>query len=182
MEGRSVSNYSTGCPECGASRSEVRSASLDAVGHRIRHRRCYTCEGMFTTLEVAIPFSFSGADALKRERHSTEGPARRATDYFLVRRAERGNAWMIHMQYGLESNRCRRGLHVLEGDDVYVHPGGQRICKPCRRENSRARYANRMAKMPESLRAELREERRLESARRVEYRKEWMRRKREKAA
>lgn len=176
--GRVTANYSTVCPECGSSRSEVRSGSLDAVGHRIRLRRCFTCEEMFTTVEVAIPFSFSGADALKRERHGTDGHPRRATDYFMVQKTDRGNAWQIHMQYGRASNRCRKGLHVLEGDDVYVHPSGQRICKPCRRENSRERYANRMAKMPESLRAELREQRRVESAGRVEYRKEWMRRKR----
>lgn len=41
-------------------------------------------------------------------------------------------------------DRCRRG-HLLDGDNVYVDPSGQRTCLTCRRANDRARYARRRA-------------------------------------
>ena len=171
-------NYSPECPECGSPRSTVRSASLDSHNHRIRLRKCLTCHGMFTTLEVSIPFSFSAADALKRERHNTQGPSRGSTDSFDVTPGRSDSIWMIYLRKGERNNLCGRGLHELEGDNVYVHPSGQRICRPCRRATMRASYRNRIDKMPPVLRDELREQRRLESARRVEYRKEWAKRKR----
>lgn len=169
-------NYGTQCPECGSARNVVQQGSLDEQGHRIRRRVCLICEANYTTVEIALPFSFGSADALYRERHGLEGPQRRGNDQFIV--SESGKGWHIKLEKGEASNRCRRGLHELEGENVYVSPKGQRVCNACRRAKAKERYANKIAKMPASLRDELREQRRLESASRVEYRTEWARRKR----
>jgi hypothetical protein len=174
-------NYGTECPACGSTRSLVYSASLDARGHRIRMRHCEVCPEKFPTVEVAIPFSYWEADALTRERHGERGVPRREPDGFLVRPTTREASWSVRLIKGQKLNTCRKGLHELEGENVYNHPSGQRVCKPCRREKMRASYANRMSKMPASLRDELREDRRRKSAERVDYKREWARRKREAA-
>ena len=175
-------NFSPECPVCGSVRSRIRGASLDELGNRIRARRCEVCETTFTTLEVAIPFSFSGADSLKRQRHNSKNPMKKGTDSFVLTPSKAEDTWILQLRRGKVSDLCRRGLHELTGDDVYIHPSGQRVCKPCRRENTRERYANKIAKMPAVLREELREQRRLESAKRVDYRREWGRRKRQERA
>lgn len=155
-------NLGVECPECGAPRNTVLGASQDSEGHRIRIRECVNCAVQFTTLEVAIPFSFSGADALKRERHGTRAPARASKDFFEVshvagdpRRANAGAHWTIRLRKGQRSNMCRKGQHELVGANVYVNPtNGQRACNPCRRESSKARYHHAMQNMPASIRAE----------------------------
>ena len=176
-----TSNYGTECPACGSTRSLVYTASLDNRGHRIRLRHCEVCPEQYTTVEIAVPFSYWEADALTRVRHGQKGIPRREPDTFLVRPTKSATSWSIVLVKGSVSNKCRRGLHELAGDNVYIHPSGQRVCKPCRRETTKAAYANRIAKMPKSLRDELRAQRRRESAGRVEYKREWQRRKRQAA-
>ena len=169
-----TSNYGTECPACGSARTLVKTASLDERGHRIRIRHCEVCPEQFTTVEFAVPFNYWSAETLRRDAQPRNH--RRAPDSFIVQRNRGG--WSFRLEEGVESNMCKRNLHELEGDNVYTHPSGQRVCKPCRRENDQQRYANRIAKMPAALRDELREQRRIDSARRVEYRKEWARRRR----
>lgn len=173
-----TSNYGTVCPACGSSRSLVYAASMDNHGHRIRLRHCEVCPEQYTTLEVAIPFSYWEADGLTRERHGQKGVPRREPDTFVVQPTKSDTSWSIRLVKGKVSNKCRKGLHELEGENVYLHPSGQRVCKPCRRETMRASYRNRQDKMPASLKDEQREYRRLKSAERIEYRREWARRKR----
>lgn len=179
----STVNLSPECPECGSARSLVRGASFDEQGHRIRARRCVVCETNFTTLEVAIPFRFSATDSLKRERHNTKGPMKKATDSFVLIPSRAEDTWILQLRRGRKSDLCGRGLHELSGDNVYVNKRtGHRVCKPCRRENSKERYANRMAKMPESIREDVREQWRADNEKRAEYRREWARRKRQERA
>ncbi len=181
-------NYSVECPECGSPRAATESASLDENGNRIRLRKCDGCGGHFTTLEVAIPFSFSAADALKHEYRDAKLPPRKTKDRFVVTR-ETGLTWRITHVQGQRAETCRKGLHRLVGDNVYVNPtNGQRVCQPCRRESARARYHHMMDHMPQSIRDERnarnREYLRQNRAKRREYQREWARRKRaeEKAA
>jgi hypothetical protein len=163
------------CPQCGSSVSGVATASLEAHGHRIRLRRCADCDSPFTTLEIAIPFSFAGADAAKADRLGRR-VVRELDSFTVTQRSD--ESWSVRYNRGKPLNLCRKGLHKLEGDDVYVHPSGQRVCKPCRRDRMRISYRHRQDKMPAALKDEQREWRRLQSAERVEYRREWQRRKR----
>lgn len=156
-----TTNYGTECPECGAIRSRTTTASLDTEGHRIRQRQCEGCDAYFTTVEVAIPFSFSAVDALKREYRNAKQPPKRTPDYFRVTRSEsqlRGRldtVTTVSLVRGKRSNKCRKGLHVLAGDNVYVNKRtGQRVCNPCRRESANARYQHMMQNMPQSIRDE----------------------------
>ena len=160
------------CPECGSTRrSTCGTASMDTNGNRIRMRLCQDCETSYTTLEVSIPFSFSGADSLKRGYHGTTSPIRRTTDAFMVQRGKVPDTWVIRLKRGVESNYCRRGLHELTGDNVYLHPNGQRVCNPCRRATTNKHYRHRIDRMPAVLKDELREQRRLDSARRLRRRR-----------
>src|SRR5688500_8398297 len=160
------------CPECGSTRSTCATASMDSNGNRIRIRPCPDCETSYTTLEISIPFSFSGADSLKRGYHGTTGPVRRSTDAFTIQRGSKADTWVLRLTRGVESNHCRRGLHELVGDNVYVNPtNGQRVCKPCRRAATKQHYRHRIERMPAVLKDELREQRRLDSARRMRTRK-----------
>lgn len=156
-----TTNYGTECPDCGAIRSRTTTASLDTEGHRIRQRQCEGCEGYFTTVEVAIPFSFSAVDSLKREYRNAKQPPRRTPDYFRVTHPESGvrgrveTVIQISLVRGRQSNRCRKGLHELAGDNVYVNKRtGSRVCQPCRRESARERYRHMMDNMPQSIRDE----------------------------
>ena len=155
-----TTNYGTECPDCGAVRSRTMTAGLDTEGHRIRHRQCEGCERYFTTVEVAIPFSFSAVDALKREYRDSKQPPRRTLDYFVVAPTEGAlqhlrPTFTIALVRGRWSNRCRKGLHELAGDNVYVNKrNGQRVCQACRRESAKARYRHMMDNMPQSIREE----------------------------
>jgi hypothetical protein len=164
------------CPQCGSSISGVTTASLDAQGHRIRLRRCSGCDTKFTSLEIAIPFSFSGADAAKADRLGRR--VVRALDTFTVTQTSE-SVWSVRHNPGKPLNLCRKGLHKLEGENLYVNPAsGHRVCKSCRREAMRAAYRYRQDRMPAALKEEQREQRRLESAARLASRREWLRRKR----
>src|SRR5687768_2617334 len=85
-----TTDYVAECPDCGAVRRRTDSASLDTEGHRIRLRQCLGCDAYFTTVEVAIPFSYSAANALKREYRKAKTPPRRTPDFFDVKYPEKG--------------------------------------------------------------------------------------------
>lgn len=148
------------CPECGGTITGTVSGGVDTEGHRIRLRLCRTCDTSFTTVEVAIPFSFIAVDVAKRDRlRSQRGTfvSRVTPDYLEVESAYRGaeSTVLLRIKKGSRSNRCRRGLHELVGRDVYVNPKtGQRVCQPCRRESATARYHHAMKHMPPAIRAE----------------------------
>lgn len=178
-------NYGAKCPACGADRSTGSSASLDPEGHRIRHRRCLNCTETFTTVEIAVPWSFSKLDDLKHEYRNAKHPPRYSKDCLVV--MAEGDTVTIKRIPGKRSNLCRKGLHTLFGDNVYVNPRtGQRVCQPCRRESARARYHHMMKNLPPALREERnarnREYLRKNREKRRAYQREWARRKRQEQA
>ena len=159
-----TTNYGVECPECGSTRNTVSDASLDSNGHRIRIRQCEGCEQPFTTVEVAFPFSYSGANALKPEYRDRKQPPRKTLDYFRVsfpeseqERPDRHARTVatVSLVKGRAYEKCRKGLHRLEGENVYVNKRtGARVCQPCRRESANARYRHMMDNMPQSIRDE----------------------------
>lgn len=137
------------CPECGCTSSTVQKAGFDAEGHRIRVRHCRECEHNFGTVEVALPntFSFNATDVFKSERDHDKyqqqmgrlvprAAARASTDIIAVN---------VRIHKGKKSDWCRKGLHLLKGENLYIRPpDGHRICRACAREaNRRFRELNR---------------------------------------
>lgn len=66
-----------------------------------------------------------------------------------------GDVLLVRLKRSSKLPRCRKGLHVMRGANVYHHPRGQNACNACRREAANARYRNAMEKMPQSIRDEL---------------------------
>lgn len=153
-----TSNYGVECPECGSTRNIVSDAGLDPNGHRIRIRQCEGCEQPFTTLEIALPFSYYGANALKPEYRNRKQPPRKSLDYFTVETSAAPYSPLVAtvaLHCGRAYEKCRKGLHRLAGENVYVNKRtGSRVCQACRRETARARYHHMMQNMPASIRAE----------------------------
>lgn len=148
-----MSNYGAACPDCGSVRTLSATASLDPEGHRVRHRRCDYCGKSFTTVEVAVPFSFHRLDAMKHEYRNAKNPPRYMKDSLAVIRTD--TSVKIRLIRGRPLDLCRKGLHELKGENVYVNPrSGARVCQPCRRETAKARYHHMMRHMPPSIRAE----------------------------
>jgi len=151
------------CPECGGIQTRVINASHDPEGNRIRRRECEGCAHKFPTVEVPFPFSFHEADADKREapayssriKVSEYEPSR--FEYEVVPAVGRNvrSQVIVTLRRSSKLPRCRKGLHVMRGKNVYHHPRGQKTCNACRREAANARYRNAMEKMPQSIRAEL---------------------------
>lgn len=182
------------CPDCGDMSTRVGSSGFDVEGHRIRYRRCDNCETHFTTVEVAVPFSFSRLNATKRGRRAaaTRYPPRHEPDrivietgrmtrrqYLFDRRRKIagfiptdaplrvGGAVVISVEPGRRIDLCRKGQHRMRGVDVYVNPNnGQRTCNPCRRATALALYHYTRQKMPPSIKADKRECERERSRRR----------------
>lgn len=168
------------CPECGGTRTRVVNSSHDPEGQRIRARDCKSCGTRFGTVEVPFPFSFHEADADKREAPAYSSrikvpeyePSRfeirrgRVSARAVVtadRKHERvhtftpdpeGPIVVVSLKRSAKYPRCRKGLHVMRGANVYQHPRGHKVCNACRRAASNALYRYTMDRMPESIRAE----------------------------
>lgn len=133
------------CVECGDMRTGVAKAGLDEDGHRIRSRKCRQCSHSFTTVEIPLAFNFNGMNVTKKEseharyveRHEgavEELHPRRYPDVFNI--TERVNAAgelevLIRLVKGRLSDRCRKGLHWLRGDNVSFDTQGKRHCRAC---------------------------------------------------
>ena len=122
------------CVDCGGIRTRVVKAGMDANGNRIRMRKCRDCSAAFTTVEAAHPFNFNRTDVVYADR------ARDQYQAAVGRRVEMKPYWsrdtlLINVEVipGKRTNRCRKGLHRLEGDNVDVRPSGGRVCRECRR-------------------------------------------------
>ena len=145
------------CPECGDLRTGVAKAGLDVEGHRIRGRQCRNCDHTFTTIEVPIPFVFNRMDVMKTEygldRLKRIGPKvqyraspRRLPDHFESHTFE-GDQRHSQPKYGMtitfipgsKSDRCRKGLHLLVGRNVFRRPDGARQCRECINARNRER-------------------------------------------
>jgi len=170
------------CPECGGTLTGSISGGIDSEGNRIRLRLCRTCEIQFTTVEVAIPFSFKKIDVTKRDRRRIAGettyPPRVVPDYLEIEPLNRSDATTTMVvrikQVEQPPRRCMRGLHELTGDNVYTQPkSGNRSCMACRRVSANARYKHAMERMPPAIRAELNERNRTNLAlRRAKHKEE----------
>lgn len=149
------------CPECGGTQTRVINASHDPEGNRIRRRECENCAHKFPTVEVPFPFSFHEADAGKRESPAYSSRIKVPEyepawfEYEVVPARSTMTRMMITLKRSSKLPRCRKGLHIMRGANVYHHPRGAKVCNACRRESANARYRNAMEKMPASLRAEL---------------------------
>lgn len=145
------------CPECGGHRTTGTVAGHDPDGHRIRQRDCRECGHRFCTVEIALDFDFFRTDVDRRERRVAKMPARRSPDSIRVSYHPNGVGATIRLEPGRSlEDHCRRGLHKLEGRNVYYAPNGQRICNECRRIGARARYHGDMALLPPAILAERR--------------------------
>ena len=148
------------CPECGGTTTRVINASHDPEGNRIRRRECEGCGHKFPTVEVPFPFSFHEADADKRETPAYSARIK-VSEYepsrFEFERTSVGSvsAVIVMLRRSSKLPRCRKGLHVMRGANVYHHPRGHKVCNACRRDAANQRYRNAMEKMPESIRAEV---------------------------
>lgn len=154
------------CPECGGVNAGVVNTSHDPEGFKIRRRRCESCGADFNTVEVPFPFSFHEADEGKRNAPAYSSkittpeyePSWFDTQVGTVRlrRANRrrgavevirafdpdpdGLAMLITLRRSSKMPRCRKGLHVMRGANVYHHPRGHKVCNACRRTAANARY------------------------------------------
>lgn len=173
------------CPECGGIATRVINASHDPEGNRIRRRECEGCGHKYPTVEVAFPYSFHEADADKREAPAYSGRIKvpeYEPSYFQVERATlrrrvirhstaskrgaesvtvfdpdpEGEVMLVRLKRSSKVPRCRKGIHVMRGQNVYHHPRGHKVCNACRREAANARYHNAWSKMPEVLKDEIR--------------------------
>lgn len=153
------------CPECGGVNSGVVNTSHDAEGHKIRARDCHDCGKRYNTVEVAHPFSFHEADEGKRQAPAYSSRIKtpeyepayfemetgrlvrrwrnrkgRATVMFRAFEADPdGDVVMVKLCRSSKYPRCRSGLHVMRGANVYHHPAGHKVCNACRRAASNAR-------------------------------------------
>lgn len=162
------------CPDCGGTDTGVINASHDAEGNRIRRRACRNCDVTFATVEVPFPFSFHEADADKRAspaysarikqpeyepawfevefvrvtqprrrqyRNGRKGPAFRP----LYPDDEAKNAVLVTLKRSNKYPRCRKGIHVMRGKNIYHHPRGHQVCNACRRAAANALYRDHLS-------------------------------------
>lgn len=185
------------CPECGGVSTRVINASHDPEGNRIRRRECGACGHTFPTVEVAFPFSFHEADADKREAPAYSSRIKvpeYEPSYFVAERGRlhvrrdplaikhrtgrafvsdpEGDVILVRLKRSNKYPRCRKGIHVMRGKNVYHHPRGHKVCNACRREAANAYYRHRMDNMPATLRAEWAEKERARLSRRRAARRE----------
>lgn len=155
------------CPECGGVSTRVINASHDPEGNRIRRRECDGCGHKFPTVEVAFPFSFHEADADKRESPAYSGRIKvpeYEPSYFMVQRGRlsaarktrtrgklafvpdpEGTTVLVRLRRSSKQPRCRKGIHVMRGKNVYHHPRGHKVCNACRREAANALYRDHLS-------------------------------------
>lgn len=133
------------CPDCGSIRTPTRNSGLDVEHTRVRYRHCEDCQAYFTTAEIVVPgLSFH------RTRPTPEGRvARRTPEYVSVRRNQ--SSVTVSVVPSTDRNRCRKGLHELTDDNVFLHPNGSRMCRACRNENARERYHHARRNAPPSI-------------------------------
>lgn len=137
------------CPECGGTVTRVLNASHDPEGNRIRRRSCEGCGSTFPTVEVPFPFSFHEADADKREapayssriKVSEYEPSR----FEFEHQAGRYPTVTVTLKRSSKLPRCRKGIHVMRGRNVYRHPRGHSVCNACRREAANALYRDHLS-------------------------------------
>lgn len=146
------------CPECGSAFTLARRTGFDQDGQRIRQRICKECDHDFGTIEIALPpeFSWRGTDVSKgdvahesyvkkRKRPVEFSRKRKSSDRIIV------NLSAIRIEKGKYSEYCRRGLHKLTDDNLYVGPrGDQRICRTCKSnadKRYRAQYGSYISQM-----------------------------------
>jgi len=133
--------YGVECPECGDLRTGVSKAGFDQEGQRIRQRRCKNCRHVFTTVEAPISFVFNRLDVLRPDRarqHYKEFEAKNKSYTSIPRRMPDRLIVTARVMDGGLSNVCRKGLHQLEGDNLYLRSDGSRHCRKCGNANARA--------------------------------------------
>ena len=142
---RNAPAHGVECPECGGHRTAVCNSHRDEEGNRIRLRGCQDCGHYFGTVEVHVPgFSFHRAKA-SRDRWQ-----RTTREYIRVQNTK--TAVRLVVVPGVPINKCRRGLHEMTGDNVYVQPKrGTRACKACMRAQALLRYHYARQHAPESI-------------------------------
>lgn len=131
------------CPECGTNRSDVLQAGYDMMGIRIRQRKCKECKHPFGTAEVVLPedFVFADTDVFKADRDHKKYESRvgRKVPQVAARRTKDVIVGSVRVSKGTKSNWCKKGLHKLEGDNLYIaKKNGHRICRGCRTITTRA--------------------------------------------
>lgn len=172
------------CIECGDLRTGVAKAGLDEDGHRIRSRKCRQCDNAFTTVEIPLAFVFNSMDVTKRESEHNRYVDRKGDVEEVyprvhpdsLRITERINAAgevevVIRVVKGRRSDRCRKGVHWLRGDNVRFDTQGKRHCRACTNAYNREyrrqhpEYVKMMAReQRRALRARKKSERALTSA------------------
>jgi hypothetical protein len=163
------------CPDCGSTAATVLNSSHDPEGHRIRRRRCDNCAVDFATIEVPFPFSFHEADDDKRHApayssrikvseyepswfeftpgkltHRRKIRPGRKPEKFLAFVPHEGDlaaadAVLVTLRRSSKAKRCRKGLHVMRGRNVYTHPRGHKVCNACRRASANARWRDHLS-------------------------------------
>ena len=125
------------CPSCKSIRTGCKRAGFDNAGNRIRARKCKECGLDFNTVEAVADFVFNRMDVSKlardRRRNARRIAPEREAREFLPH--VRGLGQLVVTVEAFEiprSNKCRRGLHELTDDNVYINKNtGQRKCRAC---------------------------------------------------
>lgn len=135
------------CPECGSVRTGCNRAGFDGNGNRIRVRDCRDCGLRFNTVEAPAEFVFNRMDTSKLERDRRRNALRIGPDHEAKRfQPTRGTGWLevdVRVYEMKPSNKCRRGLHELTPDNVYLNKTtGNRKCRICSRAASAAYRAH----------------------------------------
>lgn len=147
---RNATAHGVECPECGGNKTAVCNSHRDEEGNRIRLRGCKDCGHYFGTVEVHVPgFSFHRAKATRDRWQRT------TREYIKVHRTDK--TVKLSVVPAQPINRCRRGLHEMTGDNVYIQPKRQtRACRACMRNQAVLRYHYARQHAPESIKEDQR--------------------------
>jgi hypothetical protein len=165
-EGYTIDGVQCPNPQCKSVRTGCKRAGFDNAGNRIRMRKCSACGLDFNTVEAVAEFVFNRMDVSKLERDRKRNARRIAPGHvakeFLPH--VRGLGQLVVTVQAFEiprSNKCRRGLHELTDDNIYINSTtGNRKCKACARAAQQAykqAHPERVREMAEARRARARE-------------------------